>query len=161
MALNAAKLTHAMSSTTATPGAPLSEQARMLDVLQGFVHELRAAGLPVSMTENLDAMRALEHIPFGERDALKAALGATLVKHVGHTKVFDTVFDVYFSLFSTGIEGGEAAEGEVSGDENSVDWDQMRAAMQGAGAMGEVSNEDLARMLLDALMKMDQEALRA
>ena len=30
----------------------------MLDVLQGFVHELRTAGLPVSMTENLDAMRA-------------------------------------------------------------------------------------------------------
>ena len=34
----------------------------LLDVLQGFVHELRAAGLPVSMTENLDAMRAVEHI---------------------------------------------------------------------------------------------------
>jgi uncharacterized protein with von Willebrand factor type A (vWA) domain len=37
----------------------------MLDVLQGFVHELRAAGLPVSMTENLDAMRAVEHVDIG------------------------------------------------------------------------------------------------
>src|SRR5207237_869833 len=27
---------------------------RLLDVVQGFVHELRAAGLPVSTTENLD-----------------------------------------------------------------------------------------------------------
>ncbi len=35
----------------------------MLDVLQGFVHELRTAGLPVSMTENLDAMRAIEYVP--------------------------------------------------------------------------------------------------
>ena len=39
----------------------------MLDLLQGFVHELRAAGLPVSMTENLDAMRAVEHVDIAER----------------------------------------------------------------------------------------------
>ena len=80
----------------------------MLDVLQGFVHELRLAGLPVSMTENLDAMRAVEHVPLEDRDAFKTALGATLVKHHGHHKVFDTVFEVYFSIFSPGVDGGEA-----------------------------------------------------
>ena len=47
---------------------------RMLDLLSGFVHELRAAGLPVSMTENLDAMRALEHIPIEDRATFKTAL---------------------------------------------------------------------------------------
>ena len=55
----------------------------MLDVLQGFVHELRLAGLPVSMTENLDAMRAVEYVPLQDRDAFKTALSATLVKHHG------------------------------------------------------------------------------
>ena len=80
----------------------------MLDVLQGFVHELRTAGLPVSMTENLDAMRAVEYVPLEDRDAFKAALSSTLVKHVGHTRVFDTVFEVYFSMFSPGVN----ADGE-------------------------------------------------
>ena len=75
----------------------------LFDAFQGFVHELRAAGLPVSMTENLDAMRAVEFVPLDDRAALKAALGATLVKHHGHWKVFETVFDVYFSLYSTGV----------------------------------------------------------
>ena len=68
----------------------------MLDVLQGFVHELRTAGLPVSMTENLDAMRAVEFVPLDDRASFKAALGATLVKHQGHWNAFETVFDVYF-----------------------------------------------------------------
>ena len=76
----------------------------MLDVLQGFVHELRSAGLPVSMTENLDAMRAVEHIDIGEREVVRAVLGATLVKHQRHRAAFDTVFDVYFSLFSPGLD---------------------------------------------------------
>jgi uncharacterized protein len=31
----------------------------MLDVLTGFISELRGAGLPVSLTENLDAMEAI------------------------------------------------------------------------------------------------------
>ena len=41
----------------------LPSEPHLLDILQGFVHELRTAGLPVSMTENLDAMRAVEYVP--------------------------------------------------------------------------------------------------
>src|SRR5215212_12154405 len=90
----------------------LPTEAHMLDVLQGFVHELRTAGLPVSMTENLDAMRAVEYVPLEDREAFKTALGATLVKHHGHHKVFDTVFEVYFSIFSPGVDqDGEGSEG--------------------------------------------------
>ena len=37
----------------------------VLDILTGFVDELRAAGLPVLMAENLDAMEAVEDIPIG------------------------------------------------------------------------------------------------
>src|SRR5262245_65123047 len=134
----------------------VAPDATMLDVLQGFVHELRVAGLPVSMTENLDAMRAIEHVPLEDRDTFKAALGATLVKHHGHAKVFDTVFEVYFSMFGPGIDGGESA-----GEEGSeADFEQLRQAMEDAGAMGNLSNEELAQMLLEALMEMDREQLR-
>ena len=56
------------------------------------------------MTENLDAMRAVEHVDIAERDVFRAALGATLVKHHHHWKAFETVFDVYFSLYSPGVD---------------------------------------------------------
>jgi len=69
--------------STATP---------MLDVLEGFIQELRTAGLPVSLTENLDAMEAVQHIPMEDREAFKYALAATLVKNHAHWKAFETVF---------------------------------------------------------------------
>jgi uncharacterized protein len=126
----------------------------MLDVLQGFVHELRSAGLPVSMTENLDAMRAVEHVDFADREVFKAALGATLVKHHRHWRAFETVFDVYFSLYSHGVDAD---------DPNAEEWAELAAQASeaaGAGGGGEVTREELAEMLLNALMTMDRDELR-
>jgi uncharacterized protein len=37
------------------------------ELLAGFIQELRQAGLPVSLTENLDAMQAVQHIPLEDR----------------------------------------------------------------------------------------------
>src|SRR5690349_14901618 len=131
----------------------------MLDVLQGFVHELRAAGLPVSMTENLDAMRAVEHISLSDRETFREVLAATLVKHFRHRRAFDTVFDVYFALYSGGI--GEEGEDGADGDAESREESGGVPGQQGSGGSGEgMSNEELAEMLLSALMNMDREQLR-
>jgi len=133
--------------------AGAARRGGLLDVLQGFVHELRAAGLPVSMTENLDAMRAVEHVPMADREAFRAALGATLVKNAGHVPAFDTVFDVYFGL--------RAATTIGEGDEDGVFGDPMAAGdFEGSGSASDMSPEELAEMLLQAVMDMDQEAMR-
>jgi uncharacterized protein with von Willebrand factor type A (vWA) domain len=153
------KLDHAMRERGGDPVSVLPAEPHMLDVLQGFVHELRLAGLPVSMTENLDAMRALEHVPLEDRDSFRAALGATLVKHQGHQRVFETVFEVYFSMFSPGVQTGDDEDVDAASSTD-ADFEQLRAAMDAGGAMGQVSNEELAQMLLDALMRMDQAEMR-
>ena len=70
----------------------------MLDVLTGFVAELRQAGLPVSVAEEADAAEALGHLPLEDRQAIKFALGATLVKSANHWRAFDTAFEIYFSM---------------------------------------------------------------
>jgi uncharacterized protein len=127
----------------------------LLDVLQGFVHELRTAGLPVSMTENLDAMRALEFIPIDDRAMFRDVLSATLVKHARHQRAFETVFDVYFSLFSHGVDGDDgAAPLEMS------DMGDMDGEAAGGGGGTPMSREELAAMLLQALTNMDRDAMR-
>jgi uncharacterized protein with von Willebrand factor type A (vWA) domain len=61
-----------------------------------FTGVLRRNGIRVSLSENMDAFRALELI--GIRDPLlfRNALRTTLVKRAGDLKPFDELFDFYF-----------------------------------------------------------------
>jgi len=105
----------------------------MLELLSGFIVELRAAGLPVSLTENLDAMEAITHIPLEDRDAFKYALAATLVKNNSHWRAFETVFEVYFSLRGSEYSLGGGDELPEITDDDEV---PMNPEAGGAGAGG-------------------------
>src|SRR4029079_16396684 len=133
----------------------------MLELLNGFVVELRNAGLPVSLTENLDAMEAVQYIPLEDRDAFKYALGATLIKNHAHWRSFETVFEVYFSL-----RGPEYKL--VSGDDDTdIDelWREMQEKQRQEGnrdaGMDNMTPEEIAQMLMQALMNGDQAMMRA
>ncbi|MDP9401754.1 MAG: VWA domain-containing protein [Actinomycetota bacterium] len=112
----------------------------MLDVLAGFVRELRAAGLPVSLTENLDALEAVRQTGMEDRGAFKAALAATLVKSAGHRSTFDTLFDVWFS---TGA-GRSTEPGAVSDEELAALVEQ---------ALEDGSDADLAALARRAVLR--------
>ena len=133
----------------------------MLELLNGFVVELRNAGLPVSLTENLDAMEAVQHIPIEDRDAFKYALGATLIKNHAHWRSFETVFEVYFSLRGPEYKIGDG-DGETDIDEM---WREMQEQQQGEGqgqgGMDGMTPEEIAQMLMQALMNGDQGMMRA
>jgi uncharacterized protein with von Willebrand factor type A (vWA) domain len=125
----------------------------MLPVITGFIDELREAGIPVSMVEAMDAMRAVEAIDIGSRIALRETLRATLVKNMRHERAFDTAFDIYFSMVPArdDQEPTNESEGPTPGDSGT-----------GAGGSGdsEMSEQALFEALLDALAGMDFEALR-
>ena len=115
----------------------------MLDLLAGFIQELRNAGLPVSLTENLDAMEAVKHIPLEDREAFKFAPAATLVKNASHWKAFETVFEVYFSM--RGRQYAMGAEDEAMADlEELAVGAGERAA--GAGGAEALTREELAEL---------------
>jgi uncharacterized protein with von Willebrand factor type A (vWA) domain len=130
----------------------------MLDLLTGFVAELRAAGIPVSMTEHLDAAEALRHVPMEDREAIKYTLGASLVKSSSHWRAYETAFEVYFSL-----RGPEYRIGDEEDDGGLADPDDgARADGRGDGTgtgrgggsgYGEgMTPEELADLLYRALL---------
>ncbi len=131
----------------------------MLDVLNGFVIELRAAGIPVSLTESIDAMAAVKQIPLEDRQAFKAALGCTMVKNQAHYRAFETVFEVYFSLRGMSAKDVSALDEAAGGDQQEQLEQMMQADAQG-GLEG-LTPEELAQMLYNALLNADQMMMRA
>jgi uncharacterized protein with von Willebrand factor type A (vWA) domain len=129
----------------------------VLDLLSGFVMELRQSGLPVSLTEHLDAADAMHHVNLDDRDELKYALGATLVKSNSHWRAFETAFEIYFALRrdsgpgDTQIENleawGEAGEKSFPGAGMGLPGQQGTGRGGGSG----MTPQELAELLYQAI----------
>ena len=137
----------------------IAPHSPLLELLNGFIVELRSAGLPVSLTENLDAVEAVKHIPIEDRETFKYALAGTLVKNHSHWKAFETVFEVYFSLRGQEyelVDGEWESDDTATGEEN-----QQEGQVPGQGGSQEgLTQEQLAEMLFQALAKQDRNLMR-
>ncbi len=130
----------------------------MLDLLSGFVSELRRAGLPVSLTEHLDAAEAVHHIPLEDREALKYALGATLVKSSGHWRAFEAAFEIYFATrppTGGGTEADQAGESERPDAPEGEGSGAGRGRGRGGGGGEAMTAEELAQLLYRAMVSGD------
>jgi hypothetical protein len=70
------------------------------DAIWGRIHrlasQLRAAGADIALSELLDAAGAVRHVDLADREQLRTALRATLVKHAHELARFDAAFDRSF-----------------------------------------------------------------
>ena len=126
----------------------------MLDLLGDFIAELRAAGIPVSMSEHVDAARAVEVINLGERSMVRGSLAATLVKDGDHLPVFYTAFDVFFATRSWSnalddLEDSDLEDSELTREGGARGPGQMRGL--GGGSSSSLSAQELAELLFRAL----------
>ena len=121
----------------------------------GFLEALRAAGMSVSLAEDLDAIGALSVLPWSDRETVRAAYAATLVKKQTQRPTFDTLFDVYFPrMVGDGVRGdgeseADAADGSVRDNAAALAAfrDQLADAMAEGDqqAMLELATEMIAR----------------
>ena len=113
----------------------------LLDTHIGFVEALRAAGLSVSLAEGLDAIAALDRVSWHDRETVRAAYAATLVKRQPQRVTFDAVFDIYYPRLV-----GDGVAAEAAG--------QQENGVRDGGPALERFRESLA----EALAAVDQQA---
>src|SRR5260221_5724958 len=140
--------------------SPRWRRAEVDELLAGFVNELRNVGFPVSLTENIDAAAAVQLVPIENREAVKAALAATLVKEFDHYAAFETVFDIYFSTRrlkapDEGVDAEGGAESDVGGAEDGV------LPGGGGGLFDSLTREELIELIYRAMRESDRVSLRA
>lgn len=139
----------------------------LVELIHKFISQLRDAGLPIALTETLDALEAVKAIDIEDRTAFKYALGATLVKNVAHWPNFETLFDIYFALRSDVLSAGDEAllASSAGGDETShelkSDAERGFDTDEGHDTADDLSEDDLSEMAFRAMMLKDQNLSRA
>lgn len=120
---------------------PDVDRTALLDHHIAFLDALREAGLPVSLAEGLDAARAMTMVEPLDREALRAAYAATVVKRQSHRPLFDELFDLWFPR----AIGEGRGDDRPSRPESRVEVTGGRAAPEDARAM----RAELAELLFD------------
>ncbi|MBO0842662.1 MAG: VWA domain-containing protein [Nocardioides sp.] len=116
----------------------------LLDRHIEFLDALRAAGLPVSLSEGLDASAALGLVGWWDRQLVHDTYSATLVKKAAQQETFDALFELYFPRMVGSGSGAGARD----------------ADSEGTGKDGPEALEAFSAELVDALQADDADALR-
>jgi uncharacterized protein with von Willebrand factor type A (vWA) domain len=116
-----------------------------------FADELRREGMAVGTAEILDALDALETIPWTTEQHFRAALAATIAKSQDDQHLFEKVFDRFFfrAVELEAVERGLSQE-KFQGQER-LELDSLRERIAQAireGSDGEM--RDMARLAIAA-----------
>src|SRR4051812_38761594 len=118
--------------------------------LDGFVRAVRDAGIPVGISQAVDAAEILTVVDLLEREQLRHGLAAVLLQRAAQRPAFDVLFDLWWPLGNRPVVGGD---GEDGGGAPGSTLDVPDTAPQD---LAEPMRAELLQLLLDG----DDEALR-
>ena len=125
--------------------------------LDGFVRAVREAGIPVGISQAVDAAEILTVVDLLEREQLRHGLAAVLLQRASQRPTYDVLFDLWWPLSDrpgAGSSAEDAVEEPADGDDGST-LDLPDGHGDGRD-LSERMREELARLLLEG----DDEALR-
>ena len=127
-----------------------------------FADALRREGVAIGTSELLDALGALEQIPWTEPQPFREALAATMAKSPEDRRVFELIFERFFfraaeaQALRRGVREGHGSEAHAEGADQ-IDLDSLREEILRAIREGDESAiRDLARLAIAAFGRRGQ-----
>jgi hypothetical protein len=142
----------------------------MRDIALRFINELRAAGVRISVSESMDAMQAVAAVGV-ERELLREALAASVVKEEEDRPIFDETFDRFFvgprprrkgKHQDHAGEGGERRSKEHGGQGQPQEQppNQQHVSERPAQEQAEQSNTQESSQRLKSLLQLREETAK-
>ncbi|ANH37936.1 VWA domain containing CoxE-like protein [Nocardioides dokdonensis FR1436] len=132
----------------------------LLDRHIAFLEALRAAGLPVSLAEDLDAVAVLTALPWDDRDVVREGYAAAVVKKHAQRPTFDALFDLYFPRLVGDGATHLAGAPDDADDGATRDGDaEARDAPPGTVRDNAAALADVRERIAEALAAGDEQAL--
>jgi uncharacterized protein len=120
--------------------------------LDGFVRAVRDAGIPVGISQAVDAAEILTVVDLLDREQLRHGLAAVLLQRAAQRPAYDVLFDLWWPLSDRpAVPPADDEQGEEPGESGESTLDLPDGA-----DLAQLMREELSRLLLDG----DEEALR-
>jgi uncharacterized protein len=133
---------------------PVAAAGGLAGHLDGFVRAVREAGIPVGISQAVDAAEILTVVDLLDREQLRHGLAAVLLQRAAQRPAYDVLFDLWWPLSDRPRPAGdESADGDRTGEPGESTLDVPGGEDADLAAL---MREQLLQLLLDG----DAEALR-
>jgi uncharacterized protein with von Willebrand factor type A (vWA) domain len=136
-----------MSAPLAGSPDPVPEPGGLAGHLDGFVRAVREAGIPVGISQAVDAAEILTVVDLLEREQLRHGLAAVLLQRAAQRPTYDVLFDLWWPL----SDRPRDADGE-GGEDGDPGAEPGESTLDVPGSDG-----DLAELMRDQLLRLLQE----
>ncbi|MCW2634348.1 MAG: hypothetical protein JWQ99_715 [Blastococcus sp.] len=132
---------------------PVAEPGGLAGHLDGFVRAVREAGIPVGISQAVDAAEILTVVDLLDREQLRHGLAAVLLQRAAQRPTYDVLFDLWWPLSDRPARPGHDTD---PSDESGDGADSTLDLPDGGEDLAELMRAELLRLLADG----DEEALR-
>ena len=134
---------------------PRVEPGGLAGHLDGFVRAVREAGIPVGISQAVDAAEILTVVDLLDREQLRHGLAAVLLQRAAQRPTYDVLFDLWWPLSDRPVFAGDD-----EADDGDDDGEAGESTLDLPGSDDADLSELLRAELLRLLMEGDEEALR-
>jgi uncharacterized protein len=131
----------------------VAEPGGLAGHLDGFVRAVREAGIPVGISQAVDAAEILTVVDLLDREQLRHGLAAVLLQRAAQRPTYDVLFDLWWPL-------SDRPRTSFDGEGDDADGDPGESTLDVPGSDDADLSELLRAELLRLLMEGDEEALR-
>src|SRR6478672_10181394 len=96
----------------------VAEPGGLAGHLDGFVRSVREAGVPVGISQAVDAAEILTVVDLLDREQLRHGLAAVLLRRAAHRPAYDVLFDLWWPVGERPARAGDTeGDGGEDGDQ--------------------------------------------